>query len=92
MVEARQRDQPVDAGLFAGRALREGDGDAVVGAEQQPPDVGAERPAVIGLDHHAAEFRQRQRLFLAVGIGDADAVALDADDIVGFAHAFSGRA
>ena len=59
--------------LFAGSALREGDGDAVVGAEQQPPDVGAERPAVIGLDHHAVEVRQASVFSSPFGIGDADA-------------------
>ena len=50
-------------------------GHAVVGAEQQPPDVGAERPAVVGLDHHAAEVGEGDGFFLALRIGDADAVA-----------------
>src|SRR5829696_7432814 len=74
MVEAGQRHQPLHRFLFARGALREGGRQAAVGGEQQPPEVRAPGPAVVGLDHHRGEIRHRNRAHLAVGVRYRDAI------------------
>jgi hypothetical protein len=86
VAEAVQTLKRVEHLGLPGRALRHNASGPGPAAGENPPHIGADRPAVVGLNNHEAQVIPANRFFATVGPHAADELFVDRDDELRLGH------
>jgi hypothetical protein len=84
VIESRKSRKEIESCIFARGPLRVRAHQNLIGSKQQPPDIRAPRPTIVGFENDSAKISRRDGLLLTFVITDTDASVINGDDPAAF--------